>query len=328
MTGNVLAAPGGIVVAKIEQRSISAWVLTLDVVQRDRSIVSGAVAFGVHPDWEPRMQMGRVRITSDGWAAISLVTRDELAFPSNGLAVINVLGEGQASDVIIGTTPSWLPDGTLLLSYNDEAVIRRITDHGFGEVRDLPDEQTAPTPVWRDGWVLEGDLSGIVAWERDYGEPPYVTLRWDGGVDARPATKPTYLGMGTERLAGVAGAQIYPGTCFDVCSPNWLRRSGELVPIPGLPVDFAWTRDGKGLVVLDFQGPQVALVHDDGDELVVETLDAALAPGALSRANHWIGGMSDWATVIERDDDQLTIVPLDGSPAIGPLDGWLAAVNP
>lgn len=331
IAGNVLAAPGAIVIAKIEQRSAAVWSLKLDVVQRDASIASGVVDFGVPAGWEPQTQMGRVRLTPDGWAAIAIIASDELADEGNAIAVINVLGAGAASDAILGTTATWLPGGTLLVSYDGEEVIRRIDDHGSGEVRDLPDEQAAPVPVWRHGWVVEGDLSGIVAWERGYGEPPYLTLQWDGGVEPRPATKSTYLAVGTERLAGVDGAQTRDHrTCHfnDPCPRNWRRRGGELLAIPGIPADLAWTRDGEGLVVLDFEGPRVVLVRDDGEGLVVERLDAALPPDAMPSAIQWIGGMSDWAAVIEQDADRLTIVPLDGSPAIGPLDGWLAAVNP
>jgi hypothetical protein len=328
--GTVLDAPGAIVIANIQQRSATAWVLKLDVVQPDGSMVSGAVDFGVPAGWEPRTQLGRVRLTADGWAAIDINTIDDLAYPNDAVAIINVLGEGRATGPIIGTTPIWLPDGTLLISYDGEEVIRRIADHGFGDVSDLLDEQTAPTPVWRFGWVVEGDLSGIIASEAEYGEPPYITLRWDGGSEPRPPARTPYLAMGSERLASAAGARtVAREACHfeDLCRISWRRPNGRLLPIPGLPVDLAWTRDGTALAMLDFEGSTVVLVREDDGELVVTPLDAPLAPDAF-KAISWIGGMSDWAAVIENDADETLIVPLDGSPAIGPFSGWLALVNP
>jgi hypothetical protein len=329
--GNVLAAPGAIVIADVEQRSPTVWVLNLDVVQQDGSIVSGAVDFGVPAEWEPRTQLGRVRLTTDGWAAIQITTIDDLAYPNDGVEVINVLGKGSASGAIIGTTATWFPDGTLLISVDGERVIRRIADHGFGAVRDLLDEQTAPTPVWRNGWVVEGDFSGIVAWEEEYGEPPYVTLRWDGGVEPRPPAEPPYLAMGHERLASVRGARtVDRETCHfeEPCPISWRRPNGKLLPIAGLPIDLAWTRDGTELVMVAFDGPSVDLIGLEDDELVVTRLDARLPPNVLSTSILWIGGMSSWAAAIENDLDETLIVPLDGSPAIGPFQGWLALVNP
>lgn len=72
----------------------------------------------------------------------------------------------------------------------------------------------------------------------------------------------------------------------------------------------------------------VTVIRRQAGELTIDPLDAQLRQDAMSRGIHWIGGMSDWATVIENDHDKVVIVPLDGSPAIGPFDGWLAAVNP
>lgn len=256
----MLAAPDAIVIANIEGPTPSGiWLLTVDVVQRDGSIISGAVDFGVPDGWTARTQLGRVRLTSDGWAAIAINTIDEFVADNNGVAVINVLANGQASGAIPGVGPRWLPDGVLLMSYDGERVVRRIADHGFGDVSDLADDDGAPTAIWRGfGYVVEGDLSGVVGWERDFGEPPYVSMLWDGSVIARQPHDPVYLEMGNERLAG-AGGDITEAreVCHfqDLCPIRLRRPNGNVLAIPGLPVDTSWTRDGTALVMLDFEGP-------------------------------------------------------------------------
>lgn len=333
--GNVLAAPGAIVISNIEAGAGGAWILNVDVIQPDHSIISGSIDFAAPDGWVPRTQAGRVKLTADGWAAIDV---DALAVDDGGVAVINVLGVGQPSGAIVGTAPVWLLDGTLLLSLEDETIYRRIADHGFGAALDFADDgQSPPIPTWHHGYVVEGDQSGLVGWESEYGHPPYVTLGWDGSVNPRPASQATYLATGTERLAGAAGARtVYRGDCRigDPCRYDWRRQGGERLPIPGVPWDLSWTRDGSELVIFDgslteeLQGSHVARIEDGPAGLKVTSLAPVPFPGLETGQITWIAGMSDWAVVIENDEDQVVIIPLDDSPTIGPFDGWLAAVNP
>ncbi len=338
--GNVLAAPGAIAIANVTGTAAGAWKLTVDVVQRDGSTISGSVDFGVPSGWEPRTQAGSVRLTADGWAAIAITPVDGSTGEDDAVTVINVLGEEEPPRAIPGVAPVWLPEGTLLLAVEGGAIFRRIDDHGSGSSEDLTDDDQSPpipaSPPFRDV-LVEGDLSGLVGWESEFGRPPYVTMSWDGNVNPRPASQATYLALGIERLAGAGGARtVYRGACRigDPCEYDWRRQGGERLPVPGVPWDLAWTRDGSELVVFDgslaeeLQGSHVARIADGPGGLTVRPLAPVPFPGLATGQITWIGGMSDWAVVIENDDDEAVIIPLDGSPAIGPIDGWLALVNP
>jgi hypothetical protein len=336
--GNLLAAPGAIVIANIEERPSGPWRLEVDVVQRDGSVTSGAIDFGVPDGWKPRTQLGQVRMTADGWTAIDIATVDELAPDDNGVAIFDLLGDREPFGPILGVSAMWLPDGSLLLSPDGDAIIRRIADRGAGEVTELVDDGgSAPIPARRRGYIVEGDLSGIVGWEAEYGHPPYVTMGWDGSITPRPASQATYLAMGIERLAGAGGARtVYRGACHigDPCEYDWRRQGGERLPVPGVPWDLAWTRDGAELIVFDgflaeeLQGSHVARIKDGPGGLAVTPLAPVPFRGLPTGQITWIGGMSDWAVAIENDDDQVAVIPLDGSPALGPFDGWVALVNP
>ena len=338
--GNVLAAPGAIAIAHITATPAGTWLLRVDVIQRDGSITSGAVDFGVPSGWKPQIQGGRVRLTSDGWAAIDITTDEETTGEDDAVMVINVLGDEPPPRAIAGVGPVWLPDGTLLLAVEGGTIYRRIADHGSGPSSDLADDDQSPpipaTPPFRDV-VVEGDLSGLVGWESEYGRPPYLTISWDGGVNPRPASRETYLALGIERLAGQGGARaVYRGACRigDPCEYDWRRQGGERLPVPGVPWDLAWTRDGAELVVFDgslaeeLQGAHVARIADGPGGLTVTPLAQVPLPGLATGQITWIGGLSDWAVAMENDDDEVAIIPLDGSPAIGPIDGWVALVNP
>lgn len=335
--GNILAAAGAIALANVKPRADGNWLLEIDVVQHDRAVISGSIAFGTPTGWNARTQAGKVRLTADGWAAIDIESQNELAADNNGVVVINVLGIGEASGAIGGVALGWLPDGTLLLERDSATVVRRIAEHGLGEIQDLADDQAYPERVWHHGPVIERDLSGVVAWEREYGLPPYVTMRWDGAIVPRALTAPVLLMRGIERLVGADRAQTQAHQlCHfeDLCPLDWRRRDGTLLPIPGAPADTAWTRDGTGLVVLepfghdDLGGSQVALVRDGPAGLDILPLDEVPFPELAHGQITWLEGMTDWAVVIENDENEVVVMPLDGSRAIGPFDGWLALVNP
>ena len=152
-------------------------------------------------------RLARIVVSADGWAAIQLDATDNRAFDTSAVMVLDLVVDGGASGAIAGGGPSWLPDGTLLLSeqvlvgkaYRE--VARRIPDHGFGEPTDLVINDQPP--AWSSGYpalpacpgyyIVEADGSGL----RGYvfggkAEPEQaVTLRWDGSVVGRdPADLP------------------------------------------------------------------------------------------------------------------------------------------
>ena len=55
---------------------------------------------------------------------------------------------------------------------------------------------------------------------------------------------------------------------------------------------------------------------------------AELPPAALQGTLTFITGANDWAAIVEVAEGRVTVVPLDGSPVVGPFEGTLALVNP
>ena len=73
---------------------------------------------------------------------------------------------------------------------------------------------------------------------------------------------------------------------------------------------------------------RVLLVRDSGSGLVTTALGQPL-PEEPTGGLFFFTGMSDWAVALERDqDNHVNVIPLDGSPVIGPLVGTVALVNP
>ena len=333
--GAVLRASGAVVIANVEQHpgSGGSWQLQLSVVRPDAPIVAGTFEFqsvGWTPRWGNGGETGSIRVTTDGYAVVE---------GGLGTMVIDLLGTRGESPPIRGGAPSVLPDGTVLVTTRAEIegirglaeIARRVTDHGFGEVRDLVVTGRVGASFPRR-YVVHGDLSGIEGWVDGTGWNG-VTLRWDGTVVKRRPSDLPYLELGTERSAGASGARIVPCDGWGPCKLRWRRRDGTVLSHASVALTPTWTRDGTAVVILDPGRPnesgdsRLLRIQDTGEGLVTTPL-GALGPGQVDGGQS-LTGMSDWAAVLELDiGPQVTVVPLDGSPLIGPIQGTLALVNP
>ena len=351
-----LATPGAIVIADIQQEPSNEWLLTVTVVPPGRPVVSDGIRFrgdawvpigNDRPgDAEPfDILTGSVRLTRDGWAAIevhAIDTHDHLGrpLPGRGVVVLDTLGDRGFSPMIGGGSPIWLPDGTLLLaggpptsSVHDNGV-RRVRDHGFGEVLDLVIPAGEAEPSYPLNYIVHGDLLGIEAFGGETDDWGRVTVRWDGTLVPRKRKDPPYLALGVERSAGAEGQFVVGCNGWGPCALEWQRPGGRVLAHPAINLEHSWTRDGEALVVLDGAAPnrqdddQILLIRDSPSGLVTRPL-AQPAAGELDGGLFFFRGMSDWAIALERDSDRhVNVIPLDGSPVIGPLVGTVALVNP
>jgi hypothetical protein len=339
----VLAAPGAIVITKITPGPAGWWVLKMDVVRRGAPIAEGSVTFRTPDGWAARWDngsiFGNVRLTSDGWAAIEIERVVEQGLDDYGLMVIDLIGAGGSAGPIIGSGAVWLPDGTLLISARERIdgvwkdLARRIPNHGSGVATDtvIDDECVLRLHPLHD--VVRGDLSGIDAYDSCRNARP-ATFRWDGSVAGRDPADPPFLQLGGERYSGADGSRVLPcGDMEGFCDLRWRRPDGTVLDYPSRPALKAWTRDGTALVIADFAKPDVlrgsvfGLLTDGSGGLETQVL--APLPAGQPRGNlYFLQGMADWAAVLEGDEGNVNIVPLDGSPVIGPFDGTLALVNP
>jgi hypothetical protein len=337
---DLLAAPGSIVVAGVESGPDRQVRLTLQYIRDALPVVSETVVFRVPEGWSAGNDVARIRLTADGWAAIEIRSIEERYVDDNAILAIEILGDGRQSQPIVGSAPVWLPDGTLLFTVQArvrsayEEVARRITSHGTGVIGDLVIGDTGAQPTFPLKYIVEGDISGIIG---GFDDRP-ATIKWNGEVVRRNRSDVPYLELGSERTGGANGVRtvIAPeGTkvCFqDPCPIDWRRADGTRLPLPDTPSDHAWTRDGSKLFVhyheprADIGGSDFALVHDSPTGLQFEPLAQSRATFAIG--SDWLAGVSDWAAVLENDDGQVIVIPFDGSPVIGPIQGTLALVNP
>ena len=346
---NVLEAPGAVVVAKIEPGPLGWWILRMEVALEDRSRTSGSFTFRAPEGWAPRWDSGAltgsIRVSRDGWAAIQIEAVAEDLVDDHGILVLDMLGDRGAKGPILGSGAVWLADGTLLMTLQGrvdgigQEIARRIEDHGFGASIDLLIRDECARPFYLLRYIVLRDGSGLAGYDSCRGERP-VTLRWDGRIVGRDPSESLYLQLGGERRAGgggndtVVAEERTDAVCaFDPCPLDWRRPDGTRLPIPGVPSELSWTRDGKGLVIFearpapDFSGSNMAIVRDADGGLDIQPL-APLPPAMVQTGIYDVIGMTDWAAVVEADEPLVGVVPLDGSPMIGPLEGTLALVNP
>ena len=325
----LVAQPGAMTIAAIEEDAPGAWILALTVVRQGKPVVTGSFDLPVPDGWEPG-DPAQVRISADGWVAFEIVSIEDRDTDDNAIVTMDPFGNGGVSRPIMGSAPVWLADGTLLLTSEvrlDGAwseVARRIPDHGLGTPVDLVLPQVPPWPWFPGHYVVDGDGSGILGDRGDFKDPVSVTLRWDGTVVRRDAGAAPYLDLGAERWAG-AGGEVVVGCPMGTCPSEWRRPDGTLLPYPDPGQATAWLPDGAGLLVLDDGG--LKEVRDEGgDALAVRTIGSVPADGLLGDS-FAITGVTRWAAAIEGDDSRVTLVPLDGSAPVGPFAGTLAVVG-
>ncbi len=326
----LMAQPGAMTIAAIEEEAAGAWILVLTVARQGRPVVSGSFDLPVPAGWEPQ-DPAEIRISADGWVALgisAIEARDDNAIlTDNATMTVDLFGNGGRSGAIPGSAPLWLPDGALLFTIQARLdgdwleVARRIPDHGLGTPVDLVLPDAPPWPWFPGHYVVEGDGSGILATKDE--DPVSMTIRWDGTMVERDAGAPPYLDLGAERWAGADGA-IVVHCGFDTCPAEWRRPDGSRLPYPFLEQATAWLPDGSALLVLD-DGDLKVVRDEGGDALTVRTIGSAPADG-LQGDSFAITGITDWAAAIEGDDSMVTLVPLDGSAPVGPFAGTLAAV--
>jgi hypothetical protein len=336
LPADVLASPGAVVVAEVTQGPLDWWALQLLVIRRDAAPEAGAFNFRAPPGWQPRTSPEVVRITADGWAAIEITTEDEGAATNDGVLVIDLLGEGGASGAMPGTTPTWLPNGELLVTgfrFRVGEIVRRIADHGFGDAVEMLTEQDCILAIGHFGYVVHGDLTGIEGFDSCRRDLRPVTIRWDGTVVPRDPRDSPYLETGDERTFGASGAEILQCPGMDPCTIEWRREDGIVLSHPAPRSKVSWTRDGSAIVAMDFgnlaplEGSNIGLIREANRDLVTKPL-ALLPPASLVGSGMYVVGMTDWAAVVWGFNGNVTLVPLDGSPVIGPFPGTLALVNP
>jgi hypothetical protein len=205
-----------------------------------------------------------------------------------------------------------------------------VLDDGYGAVADLELDQIDAWPQWSWPFVVQADGSGLDGFRRDPHGPELVVIRWDGSVVSRDQTALPLMPLGNERSTGAGGERCACGGAMEDVPSFWQRADGTTERIPGFVSLASWTRDGTGLFVQGAQlGPfetDYALVRDGRRGLNVEPL--AMPPPSNVGAINRIVGMTDDEAVLQDDDWYVSLLPLDGSPAIGPFDGALARVNP
>jgi hypothetical protein len=343
---SLIAQPGTVILGDVESSSDGQPRLHLRFVAlADGTTTTNSYSFDVPDGWKARTNDDDVMVSHDGWAAIGVERRPRTIVAGNevlvlapvhdsiGVVVVDLLGDRGSSDVILGSSPVWLPDGTLLLAADEQPapgtpyrdVARRIRDHGLGEVLTTRVDDDVAWPVSGGrGYSVLGDGSGITAIEP--GARPWtdITLRWDGTVVGRDVAEPPILVLGTERLGGRTGERIVDPCDWGGC-PRWRRPDGTRLKLPRDPWEKAWTRDGTALVTM--KGPEVTLFRDSPDGLLASAL-APIPPEGMGGDVFWIAGMTDDHVMIQGDDERVTIVPLDGSPVVGVYAGWLSAVIP
>ncbi len=323
----LMAQPGAMTIAAIEEEASGAWILALTVAREGKPVATERFDLPVPDGWEPG-DPAQVRISADGWVAFEIVSIEDRDTDDNAIVTMDPFGNGGVSRPIMGSAPVWLSDGTLLFTVQARLdggwseVARRIPDHGLGTPVDLVLPDAPPWPWFPGHYIVDGDGSGILA-SKDV-DPVSMTIRWDGTMVERDAGAPPYLDLGAERWAGADG-EVVVHCGFDTCPAEWRRPGGSRLPYPFLEQATAWLPDGSALLVLD--DGVLKEVHDEGGAaLMVRTIGAVPADGLLG-ASFAITGITGWAAAIEGDDSRVTLVPLDGSAPVGPFAGTLAAVG-
>ena len=327
----LLAAPGTIVVASVDPGMTDDWSLTLRFVdEASSSVITRSVGFQVPDGWRPR-EKTPVSVATDGWAALELNSIEDRDIDDDAILVLDLL-DGGTSGAILGSAPMWLPGGTLLFTMQlrigraFEEVARRIPDHGLGDPIDLVVDDGPPWPRFPGHYVVRGDGSGLQA--VGSGGPPtwrgvHLALERQGRGPVDPLDPPLFV-FGDERSTGARG-EIVSGCPLGTCPERWYWPDGSSVSLPLESWTAAWTRDGRWWVAFD--GSDLYRLRASGKRVASDKI-GPVPPDGLEGDVISIVGMSDTAAVIEGDDAKVTVVPLDGSQPIGPLDGTLAAVVP
>lgn len=327
---DLLAIPGAITIATATQTAGGGWQLVLTVVRPGEQPVAGAFALPVPDGWLPR-QRSRVRISPDGWAALELTSVEDRDIDDDAIMTVDLVGDGGSSEAILGSAPTWLPDGMLLfttsLRHPHREVARRIRDHGLGRTLDLVIDEDEARPLFPGSYLVHGNVTGLQGWRGDWDDPALLLIRWNGTVLRREWADPPLLVLGAERSASASGDRL-TGCAPWACPVEWRVPAGRQLELPVPAFTHAWTRDGTALVALDIETPRVNLVRRVGDSLIVDPL-VTLPTGAVAGDILDFAGMSSWAAVLETDEasGRVTIIPFDGSAVIGPFDGTLAAVT-
>ena len=279
-----------------------------------------------------------LKVSKDGFAAMTIATAGGGVDNNTSTLIIDLVGDRGMAGPIRGSYPAWLPDGSLLLMVDTitdgvpVVTANRIPDHGFGKVESLHFEDA--WPQYANQLVAHGDLTGVDGFRASTTDfPELATISWDGTVATRDLLDVPILGLGHERWTGAEGAQASGPGALEDFPTKWRRANGSVARVPGFASSMSWTRDGTALVVRGARlgvGSEIALVRDSPRGLGVEAL-AELPDEAVEGR---IVGMATWAAAFEDPDGpdgyvgNVTLVPLDGSDAIGPYLGVLAAVNP
>ena len=244
---------------------------------------------------------------------------------------LDLLGDGGSSDVILGSGPTWLPDGTLLFTTHllrpHREVARRIRDHGLGRTLDLVIDEREATPAFPGSYTVHGDASGLQGFRGSWDDPRPVVLRWSGDVVKRSWSDAPLLVLGAERSAGAGGERVTDCRPWD-CPVVWRQADGSVRDLRVPAGIRAWTRDGAALVALDYDRSRAHLIRASADDLEVQPL-AELPQPSLEGDSFDFAAMSSWSSALETDeaDGRVTIIPFDGTAALGPFEGSVAAVN-
>lgn len=341
--------PDSIIVASLEDwptllddEPRETWRLKLEVIPRDGPRVGGSFLVRPPAGWVPLRDYTMLKVSTDGVAAMTISTRNGGVDNNTSTLVVDLVGDRGMSGPILGNYPAWLPDGSLLLMIDHiedgipEVTARRVMDHGFGRIADVRVNQDGSWAQWASHHlVAHRDLSGVNGFRANGNDfPELVTIRWDGTVLPRDRLDVPILSLGNERWTGANGEQTTgPGAMEDIPT-MWQRADGTVERVPGFMSSISWTRDGAALVArggrIGAGESDMAKIQDVDGQLRVQPLDA-LPVGSAAQ----IVGMTDWAAILEDLGGgdtgftyTVTLIPFDGSSALGPYVGVLAAVNP
>ena len=331
-----LGSAGDVVLATTSEAALGRGLVVVVTAITPETGASRTVArtFVLPKGWSRYADQGAA-ISADGTRiALELAADDE---QTPGVAIV-ALGddstEGAAVPVLPGASPTWLPDGSLVLYSGGTAEEPGRLDR-YEPGADAPSAtltETGGRSFYRipGVFVMAADGSGVVGSTiDDAGTETQAVFGWDGSETPRQAGTAPLFNTGTERPDAAGGATSF-SFCDEsptggVCGNTWKRADGSMARIitsRGQVAQWsAWTRDGSTLVLLD---TAVRVAHDSGGSTVPSTLVARLPASQMG----WnLVGLTDTTAVVSESAAGWTyLVDLVQESLGGPVQGAFAGV--
>ena len=291
--------------------------------------------FTVPKGWQLDAGAGGAISPNGSTVALELMADDGTGAGAAILSLLPGAAEGAEAEVLPGSSPTWLPDGSLELYTGGTA-----EDPGTLS-RYLPGETTAASVIVEDvfgvsfyrtptSFVMTADGSGVfggMAGTSETDDP--VIVHWDGSVIVRsPGTAPLF-NTGTERPDAADGSRAIGGCdsspSGSTCANTWIRPDGTWARIRTGDADVAWwtawTPEGTTLVLVD---QAVRTARDGGGDTIRSTVAARLP---ASDAGYTLAGLTDSLAVVEvSSGGPVYLVDLAGGGITQVLQGTFAGM--